>query len=61
MFEMKSIVILFASFVIAALLAAVSLVAIELTAIAGFFKFLLTVVTVLVASAVPAVVKETQF
>lgn len=61
MFEMKSIVILFASFVIAALLASVSLVAIELTAIAGFFKFLLTVVTVLVASAVPAVVKETQF
>lgn len=61
MFEMKSIVILFASFVIAALLAAVSLVAIELTAIAGFFKFLLTVVTVLVASAVPAMVKETQF
>lgn len=61
MFEMKSIVILFASFVIAALLAAVSLVAIELTAIAGFFKFLLTVFTVLVASAVPAMVKETQF
>ena len=61
MFEMKSIVILFTSFVIAALLAAVSLVAIELTAIAGFFKFLLTVVTVLVASAVPAMVKETQF
>ena len=61
MIELKSIVILFASFVIAALLAAVSLVAIELTAIAGFFKFLLTVVTVLVASAVPAMVKETQF
>jgi hypothetical protein len=61
MFELKSIVILFASFVIAALLASVSLVAIELTAIAGFFKFLLTVVTVLVTSAVPAMVKETQF
>lgn len=61
MFEMKSIVILFASFVIAALLASILLVAIELTAITGFFKFLLTVVTVLVASAVPAMVKETQF
>ena len=61
MFELKSTTLFIASMIIAALIASVVLVAGELLALTGFIKFLFSVVTVLVASAMPITVRATQF